>query len=125
MINVIQHRLQTLSSQFRNRHAHSTSKNIFRSDKSGNATFSSTATSEEAVFNKFHAGICMNPHPAKRDKGGEDAATVTESFIALADGVGGWADSGVDPAKYSRALCKNIQHLIMFDGGVKYMCNPR
>ena len=67
----------------------------------------------------------MNPHPAKRDKGGEDAATVTEAFIALADGVGGWADSGVDPAKYSRQLCKNIQHLIMYDGGAKYMCNPK
>ena len=67
----------------------------------------------------------MNPHPAKRDKGGEDAATVTESFIALADGVGGWAESGIDPAKYSRLLCKNIQGLIMYDGGAKYMCNPR
>ena len=67
----------------------------------------------------------MNPHPAKRDKGGEDAATYNESFIALADGVGGWADSGVDPANYSRQLCKNIEGLIKFDGGVKYMCNPR
>ena len=67
----------------------------------------------------------MNPHPAKREKGGEDAATVTETFIALADGVGGWADSGIDPANYSRKLCKNIQGLIQFDAGVKYMCNPR
>ena len=67
----------------------------------------------------------MKQHPAKRDKGGEDAATVTESFIALADGVGGWAESGIDPAKYSRLLCKNIQGLIMYDGGAKFMCNPR
>lgn len=70
-------------------------------------------------------GIAVNPHPAKRDKGGEDAATITESFIALADGVGGWAESGIDPAKYSRQLCKNIQGLIMYDNGVKYMCNPK
>ena len=50
----------------------------------------------------------MNPHPAKRAKGGEDAASVTENVIAVADGVGGWAESGVDPAKFSRALCHNI-----------------
>lgn len=67
----------------------------------------------------------MNPHPAKRDKGGEDAATVTENVIAIADGVGGWAESGIDPAKYSRQLCKNIQALLSYDGGARYMCNPR
>ena len=54
-------------------------------------------------------------------KGGKDAATMTESFIALADGVGGWTDSGVDPANYSRQLCNNIQNLIMYDSGAKYM----
>jgi protein phosphatase PTC7 len=70
-------------------------------------------------------GIALSPHPAKRDKGGEDAATITENFIALADGVGGWAESGIDPARYSRQLCKNINALIMYDGGAKYMCNPK
>ena len=126
MINVIQRRLLNLSAQFRHRNSsHATSKNIFRSSQEGKAAFSSSLTNDEPIFNKLHTGLCMNPHPAKRDKGGEDAATVTESFIALADGVGGWADSGVDPANYSRQLCKNIQHLIMYDGGAKYMCNPR
>ena len=59
--------------------------------------------------------------PAQMRKGGKDAATMTESFIALADGVGGWTDSGVDPANYSRQLCNNIQNLIMYDSGAKYM----
>ena len=67
----------------------------------------------------------MIPHPTKVLKGGEDASTVTKSFIALADGVGGWADSGIDPAKYSKALCKNIEGLINFGGGSRYMCNPK
>mmetsp|Transcript_5726 Transcript_5726/g.6274 ORF Transcript_5726/g.6274 Transcript_5726/m.6274 type:complete len:296 (+) Transcript_5726:117-1004(+) len=111
MINVIQRRL--LNSSARNS---STSRNIFRP---------STQTNKDEPYNKLHSGLCMNPHPAKRDKGGEDAATVTESFIALADGVGGWADSGVDPADYSRQLCKNIQHLIKYDDANKYMRNPR
>lgn len=27
------------------------------------------------------------------------------SILAVADGVGGWNDVGIDPAKYSRELC--------------------
>ncbi len=27
------------------------------------------------------------------------------SILAVADGVGGWADHGVDPALYSKELC--------------------
>mmetsp|Transcript_14143 Transcript_14143/g.10197 ORF Transcript_14143/g.10197 Transcript_14143/m.10197 type:complete len:105 (+) Transcript_14143:212-526(+) len=29
-------------------------------------------------------------------------------MLAVADGVGGWAESGIDPAQYSRRLCKNL-----------------
>jgi len=29
--------------------------------------------------------------------------------LAVADGVGGWAESGVDPAIFSRRLCVNIE----------------
>ena len=68
----------------------------------------------------------MNPHPAKREKGGEDAASVTENVIAVADGVGGWAESGVDPAKYSRGLCSNIDKLVKNDtDGQRYQTDPR
>ena len=31
-----------------------------------------------------------------------------QNLLAVADGVGGWAESGVDPANYSRSLCNNI-----------------
>jgi len=27
-------------------------------------------------------------------------------LLAVADGVGGWNDYGIDPAKYSRELCQ-------------------
>ena len=64
-------------------------RNLFQ----GTAAFRNFSTLQaEREHNKFHVGVTMNPHPAKRDKGGEDAATVTETFIALADGVGGWAE---------------------------------
>ena len=62
--------------------------------------------------NKFHSGISMVPHPAKKHKGGEDAASVSDNLIAVADGVGGWAESGVDPAKYSKLLCTNIDQKV-------------
>jgi protein phosphatase PTC7 len=59
--------------------------------------------------NKFRAGICLNPHPQKRHKGGEDACAVTSNLISVADGVGGWVESGIDPAIFSRKLCANIE----------------
>ena len=59
-------------------------------------------------INVFNAGVFMNPHFEKRHKGGEDAATLSLNLIAVADGVGGWAQSGIDPANYSRRLCSLI-----------------
>ena len=48
----------------------------------------------------------MIPHPEKAHKGGEDAYFISENKQAfgLADGVGGWANSGVDPAIYAREI---------------------
>lgn len=46
----------------------------------------------------------MIPHPAKEEKGGEDAYFIAEHFMGVADGVGGWAEIGVDPGLYSRQL---------------------
>ena len=44
----------------------------------------------------------------KRDKGGEDAWAASKSFLAVADGVGGWADRGVDPGLFSKQLTKDL-----------------
>ena len=52
--------------------------------------------------NKFNSGFSLIPHETKKDKGGEDAATVMPNFLAAIDGVGGWAQSGIDPAIYAR-----------------------
>jgi protein phosphatase PTC7 len=48
----------------------------------------------------------MIPHPAKADRGGEDAYFVCPRGLCMgvADGVGGWAEVGVDPGLYSREL---------------------
>ena len=49
----------------------------------------------------------MNPHPSKIHKGGEDAYGISKNnrLLTMTDGVGGWAENGIDPALYSRELC--------------------
>ena len=49
------------------------------------------------------------PHPDKRATGGEDASFVGADglSVGVADGVGGWADQGVDAGIYARLLMKN------------------
>jgi protein phosphatase PTC7 len=57
---------------------------------------------------KFNYGVVKLPHSSKRDKGGEDAYAVHDGMLCVADGVGGWNESGVDPSKYSNELCRNV-----------------
>jgi len=71
------------------------------------------STSQEAPqFNYFEFGSRMIPHPEKVKKGGEDAFFANKNVLSVADGVGGWADVGVDPGLYSKRLCKNIEELV-------------
>lgn len=72
----------------------------------------------------FNAGIFMNPHFEKRHKGGEDAAAISDNLIAVADGVGGWAANGIDPAIYSRKLCNIIGEIATKADDYKLM-NPK
>jgi protein phosphatase PTC7 len=44
--------------------------------------------------------------------------------LLVADGVGGWAESGVDPALYSKRLAKIIEELVQKDS-LKYIENPK
>jgi serine/threonine protein phosphatase PrpC len=51
----------------------------------------------------------MIPHPEKAYKGGEDAYFVTNHSVGVSDGVGGWAEQGVDPAIYSNQLMNGAE----------------
>ena len=64
------------------------------------------------------------PHPAKKAKGGEDAASITDNIVIVADGVGGWADSGVDPAKFPRMLMSNMDKRIAREVDDEYIEDP-
>jgi protein phosphatase PTC7 len=68
--------------------------------------------------------VFLNPHYQKRHKGGEDAATVCPTMLAVADGVGGWAESGVDPAIYSKRLCSLFESLYE-TGDERYLASPK
>lgn len=80
--------------------------------------------SKKIQRNKFKFGTASIPHPAKVKKGGEDAHFADSSLLAIADGVGGWAALNVDPALYSRELCRNIEYLHTADPK-KYEKNPK
>ncbi|PSR99712.1 Protein like [Actinidia chinensis var. chinensis] len=58
---------------------------------------------------KLISGSCYLPHPDKEETGGEDAHFICadEQAIGVADGVGGWADLGVDAGKFARELMSN------------------
>jgi len=63
------------------------------------------------------AAACL-PHPDKVHKGGEDAyfANPSRRAFGVADGVGGWAESGVDPGEYSRCLLRFAHEGILAGG---------
>ena len=63
----------------------------------------------------------MIPHPEKKAKGGEDSIITKDNLLVIADGVGGWAQYGVDSGLYSKNLCKIINDL--FDGNQDYYIN--
>ncbi|KAL2242026.1 UNVERIFIED_CONTAM: putative protein phosphatase 2C 55 [Sesamum indicum] len=63
---------------------------------------------------KLNSGSCYLPHPDKEETGGEDAHFICtdEQAIGVADGVGGWADLGVDAGQYARELMSNSVNAI-------------
>ncbi|CAA0817291.1 Probable protein phosphatase 2C 55 [Striga hermonthica] len=58
---------------------------------------------------KLLSGSCYMPHPDKEKTGGEDAHFICadEQVVGVADGVGGWADVGVNSGDYARQLMSN------------------
>lgn len=67
---------------------------------------SSKISQKLLVTNAFglKIGECSIPHPEKADYGGEDAYFVSSVSCGVSDGVGGWQESGINPAEYSQGL---------------------
>mmetsp|Transcript_3643 Transcript_3643/g.6375 ORF Transcript_3643/g.6375 Transcript_3643/m.6375 type:complete len:390 (+) Transcript_3643:323-1492(+) len=66
---------------------------------------------------RLFAAASSLPHPGKKNDG-EDAYFVTEcgSSLGVSDGVGGWAEIGVDAGMYSRELCDNAARFVTNTG---------
>lgn len=75
---------------------------------SGSTESSSQKVSADRIL-KLNSGSFYLPHPDKEESGGEDAhfICVEEHAVGVADGVGGWADFGIDAGKYARELMSN------------------
>lgn len=78
--------------------------------------------------------VCYLPHPDKVYYGGEDAYFVSDiggGAFGVADGVGGWQESGVNPADYSRLFMKVAcaylegKDLFAADGVARPLIDPR
>lgn len=83
--------------------------NSSRGDSPASSSASSDETGSALKTLKLLSGSCYLPHPDKEDTGGEDAHFICadEQAIGVADGVGGWADVGIDSGLYSRELMSN------------------
>lgn len=67
-------------------------------------SYSDLKLSSEGAL-KLLSGSCYLPHPEKEETGGEDAHFISsEQAIGVADGVGGWADLGINAGHYAREL---------------------
>ncbi|KAK9136384.1 hypothetical protein Syun_015714 [Stephania yunnanensis] len=88
------------------------------SDLSFHGSESSEVSTDQKIMSdrplKLISGSCYLPHPDKEATGGEDAyfLCLDEQVIGLADGVGQWAESGVNAGQYSRELMANAVAVI-------------
>lgn len=69
---------------------------------------------KEGKLFALEAAASVIPHPEKVAKGGEDAFFITRAppAVGVADGVGGWASSGVDPAVFSKKLMRYTEEFL-------------
>ncbi|BDA48584.1 Protein phosphatase PTC7 homolog [Coccomyxa sp. Obi] len=64
---------------------------------------------------RLEIGAKVIPHPDKASYGGEDAFFMSNSgggAMGVADGVGGWQESGINPAEYSRTFMRIACHYL-------------
>ena len=88
----------------------------------GNKGVSEKGTWAQAQVLGLDCGWSAIPHPAKADRGGEDVHLVCRAggatMFGVFDGVGGWAELGVDPAEYARRLAQELEEQLLRDPSI-------
>lgn len=56
----------------------------------------------------FQSKTVIIPHDDKKHRGGEDSADSSDTVLAVADGVGGWASKGINPGLFSTKLTHSL-----------------
>ena len=59
----------------------------------------------------FHAAYANIPEKSKAHRGGEDAWILEDHLLAVADGVGGWNNKGVDPGIFAREISVHVSQI--------------
>ena len=62
-----------------------------------------------SALNSLRVAVHNFPCPGKKNPKGEDAHFFGPLAMAVADGVGGWAEVGVDPSLYANELMKGVK----------------
>lgn len=78
------------------------SRNLVDIVARGSSKLSQAEEAKKVIDAFFRQSANMIPHYEKRHKGGEDAYVSNERLLVVADGVGGWAEVGIDPGLFSK-----------------------
>lgn len=92
-----------------------TNKHSITSTQYSTSTVAASTTQPQVSQFYFEGHGHLIPHPAKKQKGGEDRFVISESMLAVFDGVSGWASHGVDPAAYPTSLAKFVEEYLKSD----------
>jgi hypothetical protein len=60
---------------------------------------------------KFDYAVGFKPHPNKIVHGGDDAYFASDNILAIADGVGAWAQSEGEPSLYASKMIQFIEKI--------------
>ena len=63
-------------------------------------------TAKQSVGAFFQSKTVIIPKDSNMADGGQDAAESSDTCLVVADGVGGYAKYGIDPAAYAKELTK-------------------
>jgi protein phosphatase PTC7 len=82
------------------------------------ASSATSASASQLIHLQLDVGHRLLPHPDKAARGGEDAILLAGRIFGVFDGVGGWAEQGIDAGIFSRELATRTAAVLRSPGFV-------